>query len=98
MVALLSCERLCRRYHGVAVVDIDRLQLEAGEVLAVLGPNGSGKSTLFRLLLLERADSGVIQLNGRVVTVGDREAGRRMAGVFQRPYLFAGTVRDNIEF
>jgi len=96
---VLECEGLRRRYNGTTVVDVDHLELRTGEVLAVLGPNGSGKSTLFRLLtLLEHADEGAIRLNGRQIKVGDREALARMAGVFQRPYLFSGTVQGNIEY
>jgi molybdopterin-binding protein len=65
----------------------------------VLGPNGAGKSTLFRLLLLlERPDAGRILFDGRAVEPGDRGALRRMAGVFQKPYLFAGTVADNVAY
>ena len=65
----------------------------------MLGPNGAGKSTLFRLLmLLESPDEGEIRLGGRKVQPGDVEARRRMAGLFQRPYLFTGSVRDNVEF
>jgi molybdopterin-binding protein len=68
-------------------------------VLAVLGPNGSGKSTLFRLLLLlEQPDSGVLRFGGKELRAGDLETRRRMAGVFQQPYLFSGTVRKNVEY
>jgi molybdopterin-binding protein len=97
--ALLEMEAVRRRYGGRLVLDIERLHVGAGEVLAVLGPNGAGKSTLFRiLLLLERPDSGRIRLAGREVRVGDKHARGRVAGVFQRPYLFSGTVRRNLEF
>ena len=99
MTALLRTEGLTRRYGGRAVVNDTSLSLEAGEVVAVLGPNGSGKSTLFRLLLLlERPDSGTIWLDGRPVQAGQTAAMRRMAGVFQRPYLFRGTVFSNLRF
>jgi tungstate transport system ATP-binding protein len=81
------------------VVDVERLEVRRGEVLAVLGPNGAGKSTLFRLLLLlERPDAGRILLDGRPLEPGDDGARRRLAGVFQRPHLFSGTVRSNLEF
>src|SRR5690606_27891674 len=77
----------------------DALALHPGEVLAVLGPNGAGKSTLFRLLLLlERANEGRVVFDGREVRPGDRVARRRMAGVFQRPCLFDGTVERNVAF
>jgi molybdopterin-binding protein len=97
--ALLSAVELVRSYGGRRVVDVERLVVGRGEVVAVLGPNGAGKSTLFRLLLLlERPDAGTIRLAGRAVRPGDPEARRRVAGVFQRPVLFAGSVRSNLEF
>src|SRR5690606_8124742 len=62
-------------------------------------PNGAGKSTLFRLLLaVEAPDAGRVLLDGRPVRPGDRIARRRMAGVFQRPYLFAGSVATNVAY
>lgn len=97
--AVLAVESLRRGYGGRVVVDVESLAVREREVLAILGPNGAGKSTLFRLmLLLERPDSGRILLNGRPVAPGDRDAGLRMAGVFQSPHLFAGTALDNAAF
>lgn len=85
--ALLSAHGLRQSYHGRTVVDVAELSVATGEVLAVLGANGAGKSTLFRLLLgLERAEAGTVTRSGRT------------AGVFQRPYLFDGTVADNIAY
>lgn len=96
---LLQASNLVRRYSGHAVVKDVSLRVERHEVLGILGPNGAGKSTLFRmLLLLESADTGTITFDGRAVRAGDATARRRMAGVFQRPWLFRGTVRRNIEF
>jgi molybdopterin-binding protein len=81
------------------VVAVDELTIEPGEVVAVLGPNGAGKTTLFRLLLLlERPDSGRILLSGREIGPGDVSARRRLAGVFQRPHLFSGTVAQNVAY
>lgn len=96
---LLRAEGLRRSYGGRTVVAVDELTIGRGEVLAVLGPNGAGKSTLFRLLLLlEPADAGRILLAGREVGPHDREARRRVTGVFQRPYLFGGTVAENVAY
>jgi molybdopterin-binding protein len=96
---ILAVEGLVRVYDGHRVVDVDRLGVARGEVLAVLGPNGAGKSTLFRLLLLlERPDAGRILLAGEPVSRGDRRARGAVAGVFQRPHLFAGTVQQNLEY
>jgi len=96
---VLRAEGLQRRYGGRTVVDVAQLEVGTGEVLAVLGPNGAGKSTLLRLLLLlERPDAGRVTLDGREVRAGDIEARRRMAAVFQRPFLFSGSVCSNVEF
>ncbi|MGH7574882.1 MAG: ABC transporter ATP-binding protein [Longimicrobiales bacterium] len=96
---LLRAERLQRRYGSQLVVDVDVLEVRAGEIVAVLGPNGAGKSTLFRmLLLLERPDAGRVLLDGRPVRTGETAAMRRLAGVFQEPFLFDGTVQMNVEF
>ena len=96
---MLRVEALRRSYGGRLVVDVAELELRRGEVLAVLGPNGAGKSTLLRLLLLlERADAGRIFIDGAEVRAGDVATRRRMAAVFQRPFLFSGTVSYNVGF
>jgi putative spermidine/putrescine transport system ATP-binding protein len=94
--ALLDAHGLVRRYAGRAVVDVAALEVRRGEVLSIVGPNGAGKSTLFRLLLLlEQPDAGVIRMNGAPADAASR---RRLAGVFQRPILFTGTVADNVGY
>jgi molybdopterin-binding protein len=94
---ILRAEGLFRRLGGRVVVDIDHLGVHRGEILAVLGPNGAGKSTLFRmLLLLETPDRGAVYFEGRAVGPGDRAARRGLAGVFQRPHLFSGSVAANV--
>ena len=96
---LLAGEGLRRVHGGTAVVDVERVTLHAGEVLAILGPNGAGKSTLLRILAgLERPDAGRVLLRGRPVEPGDGERRRSCAVVFQRPYLWSGRVRDNVEY
>src|ERR1043166_8802516 len=86
------------RYHGRVVLDLERFAVPPGAAVAIVGPNGSGKSTLLRLLaLLERPSEGEVRLDGAVVTAG---AVPRRPGtlVEQRPVLFRGTVRANLEF
>jgi len=80
-------------------LDVEYVEAEAGSVLAILGPSGSGKSTLLTVLgLLEEPDAGTVRLGGQAVTTHDREARRKMAAVFQRPYLFKGSVSANVEY
>ncbi|CAN5765134.1 ABC transporter ATP-binding protein [soil metagenome] len=96
---LLEARSLLRRYEGRTVVDVESLALRQGEVLAIVGPNGAGKSTLFRLLLLlERPDAGSIRIGGASAVARPADARMRLAGVFQRPILFSGTVRDNVAY
>jgi putative ABC transport system ATP-binding protein len=75
------------------------LQVQAGELLAVLGPSGAGKSTLLRL-----CNRLVVPTEGSVLFRGDDIAGldplglrRRVGMVFQRPTPFPGTVRHNLQ-
>lgn len=96
---LLAADHIVRRYGGRTVLDVERLTVEPGEVLAIVGPNGAGKSTLFRtLLLLERPDAGTISVEGVVMRPRDPRARGRLAGVFQRAVLFTGTVQENVAF
>lgn len=75
------------------------LDILAGGITALVGPSGSGKSTLLRLCnRLEAATSGSVAYRGRPLSEIDPLSLRRQVGmVFQRPVLFAGTVRDNLE-
>jgi putative ABC transport system ATP-binding protein len=75
------------------------LRVDAGEILAVVGPSGSGKSTLLRLInrLLE-AESGVILLSGENIrSLTPPELRVRIPLVSQKPFLFPGTVRENLQ-
>jgi molybdopterin-binding protein len=96
---LLLGEDLTCSYDGMQVVDVERIEVHAGEVLGLLGPNGAGKSTLMRLLAgLESPDAGVILYKGREVARDDPGLRRAAAAVLQRPYLWRGTVTQNVEF
>ncbi len=88
------------RYPGRDEPALDDLTLTItpGEVVAVVGPSGCGKSTLLAVLLgFVRPDEGRVTVDSADLTDLDPDAWRRLiAWVPQRPYLFAGTVADNI--
>jgi len=73
-------------------------ELAAGERVALVGPSGAGKSTVAYLLLrFLEPDRGQIDVDGRPLSEQSRPAWRRqVAWVPQQPYLFYGTVAENI--
>lgn len=86
---------------GREVLHVPSLELRAGERTAVTGPIGSGKSTL----LLAAAGvidiaAGTVSLRGRPFHTGRApgllECRRRIGLVAQDPYLFRGTVEQNV--
>jgi molybdopterin-binding protein len=86
-------------YRGRVVVDVPRIEFPAGETYALLGASGAGKSTLLRVIgLLERAQAGRVLFDGVEAVSSDLVARRRIAAVFQKPYLLHGTVADNVAF
>jgi polar amino acid transport system ATP-binding protein len=90
-MALLEIAGVSRRLGGRIVLDGIDLDVEAGEIIALIGRSGSGKSTLLRCIAaLDRADSGTIRVDG--IDVGDagrrRELRSRVGMVFQSLNLF----------
>jgi ATP-binding cassette subfamily C protein CydD len=88
------------RYPGRAVPALERvdLDLQAGELVAVVGGSGAGKTTLGRVVLgLTRPDEGVVVAGGRVLGDGDLDRWReRVAWASQHPALVPGTVAANL--
>src|SRR6185437_7567277 len=82
---------------GPAPQDVS-LVLTPGTVTALAGPSGCGKSTLIDVLLgFTRPSAGRVTVHGADLAGLDMGAWRgRVAWVPQRPYLFPGTVADNI--
>ena len=96
---MLEARAIRHRYGERVVLRLDALTLAPGDRLALVGPNGAGKSTLLRLLaMLEMPTEGLLLLDGRAVEDerGRREARRRVTMVEQRPFLFQGTVIENV--
>jgi sulfate transport system ATP-binding protein len=106
-----SCRRGLGEVMSIQVRDIHKsygtfeavrgvsLDVEHGEMVALLGPSGSGKTTLLRIIAgLERADSGAILLEGQDAT-RHTAAQRRVGFVFQHYALFRHmTAFENVAF
>ncbi|HZZ12612.1 MAG TPA: ABC transporter ATP-binding protein [Paraburkholderia sp.] len=99
----LRIRGLHKAFDGHPVLHGIDLAVERGTLLALLGPSGSGKTTLLRLLCgFERADSGSVEIEGRLVA-GDGlhmpSEQRRIGYVPQEGALFPHlSVADNIVF
>ncbi|MBD9982526.1 thiol reductant ABC exporter subunit CydD, partial [Bordetella pertussis] len=73
------------------------LQLDAGAHVALRGASGAGKTTLLELLARLRDGAGAIALDGVPLADWDEAALReRVVLIGQRPYLYAGSIADNI--
>lgn len=74
------------------------LTLEAGTTTAIVGPSGSGKSSILGLLAgLQEPTSGQVLIDGSDARTLDAESRRALVSVvFQEPYLFDGTIRENV--
>ena len=94
---LLRGTGLRRTYGRKTAVEVDRIELREGEMLAVFGPNGAGKSTLLRLLaMLERPDAGEVAFRGEAGRTGERALRAASAVVFQRPHFWSESVSYNV--
>jgi ATP-binding cassette subfamily B protein len=73
-------------------------KLERGKTYALVGPTGGGKTTTASLIArLYDAGKGTVLLDGRDIrTYGPIERTKKIGFILQEPFLFTGTVRDNI--
>lgn len=108
---MISAQAIHKAFGGNEVLRGVSLDLQRGEVVAVIGPSGSGKSTFLRCLNhLETIDRGTILIEGQTLVRSDesgkahyaaeseiRRIGRKMGMVFQNFNLFPHlTVLENI--
>ncbi len=85
---------------GVPVLkDID-LHVRPGETIAFVGQTGAGKSTMTSLISrLYEVTEGSITIDGHDLrTIKRKSLTRQMGVVLQEPFLFSGTVKDNIVY
>jgi putative ABC transport system ATP-binding protein len=102
--AVVELNEVTKTYPGgVTAVDAVSVQVEAGELVAIVGPSGSGKSTMLHLIgTLDRPSGGTVLVEGRDVSrMSDRRLSalraRRIGFVFQQFHLAAGvSALDNV--
>ncbi|MFI1713555.1 thiol reductant ABC exporter subunit CydD [Streptomyces litmocidini] len=97
----LELDGVTVRHAGRAEPSLDAatLTVEPGETVALVGPSGAGKSTLLDVVLgfAVPEEGGSVRVGGVDLGSLDVEKWRsRIAWVPQRPYLFAGTIAENV--
>ena len=97
---VLRAEHLGRTVRDKILVEDVNFELQKGGVLAITGSSGSGKTSLLRLLnRLDEPTSGTVLVEGADYhNIEARELRRKLGMVTQRPYLFPGSVADNLRF
>jgi len=91
--ALLSTDRLIKRFGGLVASDTVSIEVRAGEIHALIGPNGAGKTTLVGQLTGNlKPDSGTIRFAGRDVTHLPTHARVRLG--LARSFQITSVLRD----
>jgi tungstate transport system ATP-binding protein len=98
---LYRLQQVSKRHSDSFALQIEQLEIGAGEVLCLLGPTGAGKSTLLRLLSgIEAPSSGSVTFKDRRLEWPTTPLSvlRRVVMVHQKPLLLTGTVWFNVEY
>ncbi|ALB63175.1 Cystine ABC transporter, ATP-binding protein [Cronobacter condimenti 1330] len=106
-MSAIEVKNLVKKFHGQTVLHGIDLEVQTGEVVAIIGPSGSGKTTLLRSInLLEQPESGTVRVGD--ITIDTAKSAREQRGlvrqlrqqvgfVFQSFNLFPHrTVLENI--
>lgn len=101
---MLTVENVCKSFDGTGVLKGVSLQVDKGDVIAIIGQSGGGKTTLLRCMnFLETADSGTMEFDGETYDLAKMSkqdiAGirRKTAFVFQNYNLFRNkTALQNV--
>lgn len=103
-MTILTAKNIKKHYDSLLVLDGISLEVEKGDVIAILGPSGSGKTTLLRTLdFLTPADSGTLTFDGKEYDLNKitkkeiRNIRMKTGFVFQSFNLFSNkTVIENV--
>ena len=97
---VLETRNLSRAITGKILVNDISVQVQGGEIVAVVGPSGARKSSFLRLInRLDEPTSGTVYLDGEDYhQLAPRALRRRVGMVMQSACLFPGTVAENLCF
>jgi len=97
----ISLKNLYFSYTGnSAVLSGINLNIESGEILALVGPSGAGKSTIFSLILkFIQPNKGSIFIDGHNLNKFNNNYLRRLIAIVpQKTFIFSGTIAEAIRF
>ncbi|MGI6487789.1 MAG: phosphate ABC transporter ATP-binding protein [Syntrophomonadaceae bacterium] len=102
MTTVLKLSNVTKYYGSRQVLNVEELEIGAGQIYSILGPNGAGKTTMMRIMaLLTRNNIGQIEVLGEKVTWDKSQLlrlRRQMSMVTQTSYMFAGPVHYNVSY
>jgi len=96
----LSLEDVSFSYDGAKVLEGINLKIKKGEIIAIVGPSGAGKTTLIDLVLrfYDPVEGKVIFDGKDIREVDILSLRQQIAIVSQEPFIFAGTIRENLSY
>lgn len=97
----IEFENVTFRYNsGEVVLDNFNLTIKQGENVAFVGHTGAGKSTIAKMIArFYEFQEGTIRIDGQDLRTFDIESYRQRLGIVpQAPFLFSGTIMDNIRY
>ncbi|WP_288222248.1 ATP-binding cassette domain-containing protein [uncultured Clostridium sp.] len=100
MVNILKIENLNFKDKEKNILNNISLEIKKGECISIVGESGGGKSTLLRLLadLISPTSGDIKYKESSYLSYNPIELRRKISYCTQLPYLFGGTVKDNLEF
>jgi branched-chain amino acid transport system ATP-binding protein len=99
-MSLLRLENVTKRFGGLVAVDDVSLEIQEGELIAIVGPNGAGKTTLFNVISgVFRPEEGRVFFEDKDITQLPtyKRAPLGLGRTFQIPRPFSSaSVRENV--
>ena len=93
MLMDIKIVKLVKQYGERTVVDIEKFNFKEPGLYVILGLNGSGKSTFLESIAnVNNSNNGVIKYDNRNYS----EVRNRISMLLQKPYIFNGSVKDNL--